>query len=636
MPDIVVQIVTRMLATERTARYPTYKSLISDMRKAVHELGDAPVKTSRLGGKQIKFKNKSKRKISGSNATDSSSSGLVVSGQKKIVIRKEKGHSAFKINSSTKSKTYAKAEKREAPPPEDPQKRENARKKDRKALVLILLFYFVIIGGGIGINSVLKTKRVARQKRIEFFTNKKAQKNAATLFLEIDENVKNVAKLIPKTKNFETTIRETVLLVTGQEFSLQPSEGAPVEEPTPDPNAEIREATAEEQTSEVIAPEATEAPEDQAENQPAVKTKEGENKSEEAESGNGEESTDLKTNLETNGFGINEQHQIIPEKKPLLDPKDPILQISKMQNRDLPPVAVAAHNTIKNLKNLETINQRLKIIHKDAESANSKVQESSNSKVSNEIVAELEIVAKNCELYKTKAKALYRVIKEDHAHIAEMEKDHKVNAEKERKAEIEAEKLKESQEREQREQEEKENLSQTEMNNAKDAHDNANDLFLENDFDAIVKSLNKEKKSYQTAAGRNALQVYIDRYEYVVVMRDVLIECINGSPFSWGWGRGSTARDITKASKRGISIKDSTAIYPWKSVGIMQMLKLANHYISDKKTTIAQKQKIAIGAAVFCDEFGEKGREKSKLFLSKAINYGFKRKEAERIFEYDL
>lgn len=634
MPEIVAQIVTRMLATERTSRYPTYKSLISDMRKAVHELGDAPVKTGRLGGKQIKFKNKNnKLKMTGSNSGFSSSTGSIATKQKKIVIRKDKGRSAFKDQGIAKSKTFQKAEKRPAHPVAevDPQKIENDRKKDRKALILILLFYFIIIGGGFGLNSIIQKKRVAHLERIELYKNNEAQKNAKKILEEIDDNVKSVAKLIPKTKTYEASIKEAVLLVTGSEFSLNTNKAIVAKEPLADTTKENLVNTS---TKDVIESNKTTENTNTVDQIDKSTKKKATSKIQTSTKSN---ATEIATAVTQNiSRVVNTIQPVSAETVTLLKPNDPILQISDIKNSALAPISVAAINTITNLRNLETIGQRLKELHKSAESDNKKSQETNKSKVSQKMVQDLENMSKNCDLYTTKAKKLYHTIRESYTKIAEMEKEYKIKVEKERKAQLEAEKLNEEQERKQREEAKLAALSEKEIKQAKLDHAEMNEMFRENNFDAIVKTLKLKKNSYQTEAGKNALQIYIDRYEYLVVMRDELIKCINNAPFKWGWGYGATARDITKASRRGLSIKDSTAVSPWKSVSIMQMLKLANYYTTDRKTPIPQKQKIAIGAAIFCDEFGEKARAKSKAFLNIALNSGFNKDKAKKLFKYDI
>jgi serine/threonine-protein kinase len=105
VPDIVANIVKRMLATERTARYPTYKSLMSDLRKAINNLDGSSSKTSKLGGKQIRFKNK-KNKASLSSVSNMQTSGPILNkkkpGKNKIVIRKDKVSPSVKLTAGSK------------------------------------------------------------------------------------------------------------------------------------------------------------------------------------------------------------------------------------------------------------------------------------------------------------------------------------------------------------------------------------------------------------------------------------------------------------------------------------------------------------------------------------------------------
>ena len=207
MPDIVVQIVTRMLATERTARYPTYKSLISDMLKAVNQLGEGGQKTARLGGKQIRFKNKKKISVSSSSSEKISAQ----SSQKKLVIHKDKSTPTFKTQSNPKSVTFKKVEKN-VPTATDNKTEIPVQKKSSKVVLVISLIAVALVTVGTGSYFFVKHKKEAKRKRIEFFANKDAKENATELYNQISANVEKVSKLIPKVESFETTIKSVFLI----------------------------------------------------------------------------------------------------------------------------------------------------------------------------------------------------------------------------------------------------------------------------------------------------------------------------------------------------------------------------------------------------------------------------------------
>ena len=647
MPDIVVQIVTRMLATERTARYPTYKSLISDMLKAVNELKSSGLKTARLGGKQIRFKKKKNIKKTTPVVPDSSDKISVQKNNKKIVIHKNTANPVFNAQNSAKSKTFKKVEKSD-PEPISNEVNNPIPKKVIKIVVIISLIALALIAVGTGSYFFVEHTKEIKRKRIEFFANKNAKEKSAELYNQIIENVEKVAKITPKVEDFETTITNAVFLITDQEFTFQslsnteetPEESEEVAEETEDAPNEAEKAAEEIEEAPNEAEEAEEVTEETSKEKTDKGDEEGEINEKEAASEEIEKKEDLKAEESNNDDSDAVKKEQEPaEDNSVLDPEELILKVSDLQDQNIPAINLKAHNAIINLRKLQAINLRMNQTHKNAKLANSTAQKTQKSKDSKKLETALQIMSKNCELYKASAFNLYRAIKDDYAEISEMVKTHKAKVEKQRKVDLECAKITEEQERLERERLAKAQLVKTETEQAKIEHDSMKTSaeFSNNEFSLIVKKLKKQKKEYQTASGRNALKVFIDRYQHMVIMRETIIKCVNENQFFWGWGHGSSARDITKASQTGFSIKDSSAVYPWKSVSIIQMLKFVDHYISDRKTPILDKRKMAIGAAVYCDEFdNEKAKSKSKSFLNNAISFGLRDSEAERLFEHDL
>jgi hypothetical protein len=133
-------------------------------------------------------------------------------------------------------------------------------------------------------------------------------------------------------------------------------------------------------------------------------------------------------------------------------------------------------------------------------------------------------------------------------------------------------------------------------------------------------------------------------------MRKDLIDSINEKAFSWGWGSGASARDIVKASEQGITLNDSTAIYPWKAVNIPQMLKIVDHYIDAREPLNSTKKYLSLGAAVYCDEHSElignvdddktkkkkkRAKDKARAYLNKSIGFGLRQSVADKLLGED-
>jgi len=639
VPDIVSNIVKRMLATERTARYPTYKSLLSDLRKAVHELGDAPVKTGR-GGKHIRFKNKKSTKLSDSSRSTTQSNTASyekgAGGKKKIIIRKDKGRSAFKVTQAAgSSKPKEENQNAAAASAKERAGRLEKRQKMTKTVFGFIGVIVLLIGIGLIALAVMAGNKAKARQRMEIFAIRNARKTSSEICEQLKENSDKVSTLVAKTKDYEKTMRDAVLLVTGEELSLEAAaDNTPVTDNAALPTKNTEEV----------------AVDNKAENS-------GDQKNDDKTVSNvdKEQSTNVVTNVSDNektnitavvNISTEVKKQIDAENSFSCNPDDPILKVTNPGDTNLPPITIKARDAVINLHKLQSINNHLLQLLKEAELADSVIQQNTTSgdaKSENDLLEKMDKGSTDCRIA---AKKIYTYLKTANAEVVEMAKSHTAEAAALEKAKLEAEKQKAEYERKQREQEEMQKLAETEREQIKVDRAEMSILFRENDFKAIISSLEDKLSGYQTVDGKKEMKVVIDRYKEIAAMKKEIISCINAHPFYWGWGHGASARDIIKASERGITLKDSKAIYPWKSVGIRQMLKFIDHYVDSRDTRITSKAQMAIGAAVYCDEFGSsdelddkakaKAKAKSKSYLNKALNYGYRRSKSDRLLGESL
>jgi uncharacterized protein involved in propanediol utilization len=327
----------------------------------------------------------------------------------------------------------------------------------------------------------------------------------------------------------------------------------------------------------------------------------------------------------------------------VFNPDNPIFKLTRTKDDDLPPITVLGRNTVINIHKVYAINKLMQEILEESKAVDSCTQNEPNSNAAKERNIRLKRMAKISSIYAERVKAMYTYIKESNAEIIEITKTFTAEQERKKLAEIKAEKEKEEQERKQRELEEYNQLSEAEVNQVQIDLATIVENSSQNDFDGIAAGLKKNMAGYKTARGKLAIRNVINRYKQMALMQKELISCINKNPFPWGWGFGSSARDIVSADEKGVRIKGSGAIHPWSGIAPPQMLKLVDHYLESRETRASSQSNMAMGAAVYCDEsisgvdekIQPKVKAKAKSYMNKAINYGFSRSKAEALMGED-
>ena len=615
LPAEVANLVTRMLATERTERYPTYKSLLSDMRKAVDAVGAIPRKSGPLGGKHIRIKKKGvSSPLSTTGADDGGASG---GGRKnKIVIHKDRGAPAIAIKRSSQhlsGRIDMEDEPLDEPTPEELEAQRLVRKKRIKGVLTLItaLLILGIIGGIAGFIAHRKKRIIA--ERAEYFAWNGAQKAAAEFYSEITVASSNVTALVGKTMGFESTIREAAEGITGQELVVPPLPPERVPEPVAKPEPEPEPDT------EAAAEAAAEGEEDAT----------GEDKGDDA-AGEDDATEADEAEAEPEAEAAEEE---VAEPEPEPDPEPEPEPEPEPVEEDLPPIMRSAREAVTNLLKLRRIDRNLKALIEPTDMADKAAKKSTHSREAKSAAAALEAMAKKATLGYEEARELYAAVRKQHADIVEEKQAFDAEMEAKRQAEIEEQRRLAEEAAEELKKKQREELAKTEVERSTVDKEEVAELFKKHDFDGVVAALEEKAKGYETDEGKAALQVFIDRYKLVATLKQELIAAITANPQPWGWGSGTSARDLAGASEKGISVVGTSATYPWKAVSVLQMLKFTDYYLKLPDVRIASKMRIAIGAAIYCDEFGEKGRAKAKTYLNRALDLGFPRREQERLIE---
>jgi hypothetical protein len=555
-------------------------------------------------------------------------------GKNKIVIRKDKASPSVKLTAGNK-KSLQKSLTSEINLQADKNVQDNKQAKKNKSsksiFIIVSLIMFVLVAAIVS-NLIIVNKKEKERQRIEFFELKNARDNSTASCAEINANSEKIVSIIAKIKKYEKPIRDSVLLVTDTELTLEDI-AAPVEA-VPHPAAETNEVSKA----------------DNAETAPSENTAKTEAASPPAT--NLTDKAVAATASATNTVkgvkpAVNDtKPEVINEKqkdKIVFNPDNPVFKLTRTKDDDLPPITVLGRNTVINIHKVYAINKLMQEILEESKAVDSCTQNEPDSNAAKERNIRLKRMAKISSIYAERVKAMYTYIKESNAEIIEITKTFTAEQERKKLAEIKAEKEKEEQERKQRELEEYNQLSEAEVNQVQIDLATIVENSSQNDFDGIAAGLKKNMAGYKTARGKLAIRNVINRYKQMALMQKELISCINKNPFPWGWGFGSSARDIVSADEKGVRIKGSGAIHPWSGIAPPQMLKLVDHYLESRETRASSQSNLAMGAAVYCDEsiagVGEKikpkVKAKAKSYMHKAINYGFNRSKAEDLMGED-
>lgn len=147
-------------------------------------------------------------------------------------------------------------------------------------------------------------------------------------------------------------------------------------------------------------------------------------------------------------------------------------------------------------------------------------------------------------------------------------------------------------------------LIEREMNLGKTDQIHASGLLKEDKCPEAIKYLQGRVGQYKTEEANQNLIVLIERYKRIAKLKELLAECINSEPFQWGWGYGSSARDVIKADDTGVTIRGGEVV-AWNKVGLPQLTRFVDHYISAKKKEKKLLGELALAFALYCYENNE-------------------------------
>ena len=535
-------IIQRMLQPEPARRYPTYASLISDIRKALAELPPP------------QFRPRSKR-VTGPTSTGRAG------GPSKIVIKRSPKMTASAL---AEYKQAAKGKGRSRRPEKKPREPgEGAGKGGRRAIkaILWILLLACLAGGGVKLWLHFKQRREAEYAvRREDYLLQQAGKEATETLGEIGPAVTNILKRAAATEGLIEKAVDAVQVVVGEPF-VMPDRVSPAER---------------------------EAEEDTADEIPA-------------------------TNAAPAAAGETNTLAVVPE--PDQSAEEPEIVVRTRQV--VTGVWAIASNAETAVKTLKEARVRESMARRARES------ETAQGNVAQLIAQRDAMVAMGQEttaLLK-RAKAAAERVESIRTRVLRRRRDEEEarRAEEQRQAE-EAEKQRLESAHKVRVEEERAM--------AEAAGKEIRPLLKQNKFAEAAGTLKRQLGDYRTGEGKEALQVLLDRSTRLAEMKAFLVERLNADPFRWGWGSGSSAKDILGADATFIKVRGLDA--PWTRVSPAQMMKFIRHYVDSTKIGARRAGAMSLAAAVYCHENG--GVEAAAAFGDKAAELAPSlRAEVERL-----
>jgi len=563
IPDIVSDIVTRMLQPDLDARYPSYKPLLNDLSKAmsIPAVGKVDEEVVATGKKHIVF-TKTMRSVSNRHTANGNnvrqSPPPTVSRSKRIL--KQKKQEKTLIMATKRKLTAPKMASDFIEPPtsnlladKEKMRKLHLQQKKRQRSIVATIITISVITVALSTFFILYKKHERTQRRIEFFALKKARENSRKIYNKISEDSICLNDALASSAILQNDIKYALQLLGANPDSLPTNSIFIVKGAVPI-GSEENPATAH-----GIA----------------------------------------KYQISTNFISFN------------------------FKDKKLPEIIVKALSVEANINELAALNKEMEILKQGAKKINIKSLNKTTSaivKVANKHMRR--IVDKSLEC-KNLADGTIKDIKTAYAEIAEKTEAHVGEVKTRRQAAIEAERQRLEAIRLEQERLAYEALVKSELNQVKVDHEGVGTtsaLFASNDFKGIVEKLEEDFKSYQTDEGKKSAKLIIDRFNEMVGLKEVIIACINKYTFPWGWGNNLASRDIIKANEKALYVKNMA--FSWGSTNVPQMLKFIDYYLTLNKVDFRSKAQLALGGAVFCAEYGKKGKAKSEAFREKAINYG--------------
>jgi serine/threonine protein kinase len=183
---------------------------------------------------------------------------------------------------------------------------------------------------------------------------------------------------------------------------------------------------------------------------------------------------------------------------------------------------------------------------------------------------------------------------------------------------------KESQEREKKEQQEKDNLRleeerkaqiQNEIQMVDQAKNLGAVLLAQHKYKELASDLEVQSASYRTDEGKNAVKTLIEKCRRLQALKMFVIERLNTGGFPWGYNDGISTVDVLGANEKEILVRGKAV--PWSAISVPQMKRFIDRALSSDKVPSRTLAEQNLAAAIFCSMNGQS--DAGKPYANKAV-----------------
>ena len=598
----VERIVMRMLQAEPSMRYPTYASLIGDLKKIVKSLGGGrrggPLKTSRIMvpkrmSGQIPAVRDDEPVARGKTARTARTarSGASESGPR-IVVHKRGGATSPSPLAEYKTRSTGGVAAPQAAG--EPVVRRRKKKKSKGGKWAFAIVFVLACVGGLAffVKHRHDEKIAQRRERVEIADHRQ---QADQVLVEIQGQIQGLTDLIAKGADMRRQATNAVYVVLGEplvgpakpDLKEKPAEAKPV-----------ADSGAAAQREPAAARRAGDAP-------PA-----GEPTREELERRRQMQAERLKA----------------PPPPPPPPPEDDIadeLDEADEEPDEPPPpsepeIRVLARKTLETVDRIDAYAERVETLEASAAAVKNSMANVDSSAMSSGFLVQMKDFLRSAGEMETAIQTLLKEAEKVLTQVLDIEQDVVATREAERKAKEDADRM----QREARERQEQERLYKAKMEAELQSVSGArlqNQLMArQHQFKDIVEAFKKQFTDLETREGRAAAETLIEQYSRMADLKAFIVQQLNRRPYSWGWLRPK--QDVLGATDKGVRLQG--ALIPWSEVGAPQMIRFIDHYVDHRQVSLRDQAEHSFNAAIYCLETGgdtDSARNKAIEYLRKAV-----------------
>lgn len=124
---------------------------------------------------------------------------------------------------------------------------------------------------------------------------------------------------------------------------------------------------------------------------------------------------------------------------------------------------------------------------------------------------------------------------------------------------------------------------------------------------------------FKTGSGKDLLVLPVDRLQRLQALKSNLIDCLNATPYQWGWGMtAADSQDVTGADESGVKITRGEVA--WKDVPHPQLMKLIDYLGKTARRRSSERAADMIATAILLNERGMHEQACERVREAIAIN----------------